>query len=144
MYNTLKTLFRAAPSSIGYCKAFSKGVLRPLSAFPLPMPKGNAVFISVPKSGDGAALSSRLSLPSPLPYIRYCTPRNASQPAWKIPHSLNAHGISVVEVKNQNIFIASPASQLASTDTRKPLQERDRALANIWGSGSVASTDRPI
>lgn len=82
--------------------------------------------------------------PSPFPYIRYCTPRNVSQPAWKMPHSLNAHGISVGEVKNQNIFMPSPNSQLAKTERRKPLQDRNRALAKIWGSGRVASIESPI
>jgi hypothetical protein len=62
---------------------------------------------------------------SPSPYTKYWPPKNKSQHIWKIPHSLNAQGISLVAVKNQNIFMISPAIQLARTDTRKPLQERD-------------------
>lgn len=57
---------------------------------------------------------------------------------------MKAHGISVGDVKNQNIFIASPNSQLARTESRNPLQDRDRALAKIWGRGSVASIESPI
>jgi hypothetical protein len=48
-----------------------------------------------------------------------------------MPHSLKAHGISVVAVKNQDIFIASPASHVSRTDNRKPLQERDVSLTMI-------------
>lgn len=86
------------------------------------------LFISPFHSGTAP---SSFNLPSPDPYMRYWTPRNASQPAWNMPHSLNAQGISVTDVKNQNIFIASPASQLARTETRNPLHDWERALANI-------------
>ncbi len=81
---------------------------------------------------------------SPLPYIMYWTPRKESQAAWNMPQTLKAQGIDDVEVKNQNIFMASPASQLARTESRNPLQERDRAFERICGMGSVASTERPM
>ena len=71
-------------------------------------------------------------------------PKNESQPAWNKPQSLKAHGISVGDVKNQNIFMASPSSQLAKTETRNPLHDRDRALANIWGNGRMASMESPM
>lgn len=80
---------------------------------------------------------------SPLPYIQYWNPRKASQHAWKIPQSLKAHGIWVGDVKNQNIFILSPNNQLPKTDNLNPLQDRNRALAKIWGKGSIASTESP-
>ena len=68
---------------------------------------------------------------SPTPYCQYCQPRYASQHAWKMPHSLNASGILVVALKNQNIFMASPASQFASTDNLKPLHDLVRSLESI-------------
>ena len=74
----------------------------------------------------------------------YWTPRNESHAAWNMPQTLKAQGIDDVEVKNQNIFMASPASQLARTESRNPLQERDRAFERICGMGSVASTERPM
>ena len=77
------------------------------------------------------------------PYIKYWTPSIESHVAWNMPQTLNAQGIDVVDVKNQNIFIASPISQLASTDNRNPLHDRDRAFARICGIGSVASTESP-
>ena len=43
-----------------------------------------------------------------------------------MPGMSGVAGMAVVEVKNQNIFMASPTIQLASSDTRKPLHERDR------------------
>lgn len=67
-----------------------------------------------------------------------------SQAAWKMPQSLKAQGIAVVDVKNQNIFMASPTNQLANTEKRNPLQDRERALATSCGIGNVASTDSPI
>jgi hypothetical protein len=42
-----------------------------------------------------------------------------------MPQILKAQGISLVAVKNQKIFIASPMIQLARTEIRKPLHERD-------------------
>ena len=60
-----------------------------------------------------------------------------------MPQTLNVKGISVVAVKNQKILKASPSSQLANTDRRKPLHDFDCALARICGIGRVASTDRP-
>lgn len=81
---------------------------------------------------------------SPSPYIRYWTPRNESHAAWNMPQILNAHGIVVDDVKNQNIFMLSPSSQLASTESRNPLQDRERAFARIWGMGRIASTERPM
>lgn len=60
-----------------------------------------------------------------------------------MPQILKDQGISVVEVKNQNIFIMSPIIQLASTETLRPLLVRVLALAKSWGMGSVASTESP-
>lgn len=80
---------------------------------------------------------------SPAPYTQYWIPRNESQHIWKIPHSLKAHGISLVALKNQNIFMKSPASQLASTETRKPLHDLVLIFDTICGRGRVASTARP-
>lgn len=75
--------------------------------------------------------------------MRYCTPKKESQPAWKMPQILKAHGIVVEEVKNHAIFMASPTSQLASTEKRKPLHDLSRLFARICGRGSVASIARP-
>lgn len=77
------------------------------------------------------------------PYIMYCTPKSASQNAWNVPQALNAHGIDVDEVKNQNIFIVSPTSQLTRTESRSPLLDRDRIFTKICGMGNVASIERP-
>ena len=89
-------------------------------------------------------LGAAWSLDAPLsPYIIYCTPRKESHAAWNMPQILKAHGMDVDEVKNQNIFMLSPTSQLTSTETRNPLQDRDRIFDRICGMGSVASTDRP-
>lgn len=79
-----------------------------------------------------------------LPYMRYWRPRNASHDAWKMPEILNDHGISLVAVKNQNSFMESPPTQLARTDSRRPLQDLERRFTRIWGSGSVASTASPM
>jgi hypothetical protein len=70
-------------------------------------------------------------------------PRKLSQPAWNRPQSLKANGISVGDVKNQNIFMPSPNSQLAKTESLNPLQDRDRALAKICGRGRIASIESP-
>lgn len=61
-----------------------------------------------------------------------------------MPQILNAHGIEVDEVKNQNIFMLSPISQLPRTESRNPLHEWTRAFAIIWGMGNVASIPRPM
>lgn len=90
------------------------------------------------------ALKGSFAVGPPSPYIIYCTPRNESHAAWNMPQILNAGGIDVEEVKNQNIFMLSPISQLASTETLNPLQDRDRIFDRICGIGSVASTERPM
>lgn len=61
-----------------------------------------------------------------------------------MPESLKDQGISVGEVKNQYIFMASPRIQLAKRERRIPLQDRERALVISCGMGSVASTDKPM
>ena len=61
-----------------------------------------------------------------------------------MPEILKDHGISDFDVKNQNSFIVSPPIQAAKTDSRRPLEDLDRALTKIWGMGSVASTPSPM
>lgn len=100
------------------------------------------VAIRLPCPGKLDSWWSLISV-SPAPYIRYCTPKNASQHAWNMPESLNAHGMDEEDVKNQNIFMASPKSQLARTENRNPLQDRERAFVRICGRGRVASMARP-
>jgi hypothetical protein len=60
-----------------------------------------------------------------------------------MPHSLNDQGISVGDVKNHSIFMKSPASQLAKTDSLNPLQLFALWFVSTCGSGSVASIANP-
>jgi len=83
-------------------------------------------------------------MPGPSPNHQYCTPKNKSQDIWNIPQSLNAQGIALVALKNQNIFIMSPAIQLTRTETRKPLHDCERWLEIICGRGRVASMESPM
>lgn len=84
------------------------------------------------------------AVPLPSPYTKYWQPRMKSQHIWKMPQSLNVQGISLVAVKNQNIFMISPAIQLAMTETRNPLHDLARWLERTCGIGRVASIERPI